>query len=307
MTSRPGFALLASVWLMVAIAAVGFEIAWLARTRRLATLNTLDATRARAGAIAGLEHARARLADALIRTSGDALADPWRWAVDSDSADIGTARYTYRMRDDGAALDVNRATEPMLTRLFAACGADALEATQGAQRIADWRDPDTARRARGAERSDYLAMAARTLPADGPVRSIAELDDVAGLPAQSWTCVRPLLQVDGAGRVNPNTAPVEVLAALPGFSLVTAQAVVAARSSGAAVRSFGELLDATPAALRGDILRNAAELHGVLVFQTELVRIASVGQVTESPVQVRAEALMRRNGGTVFVEWQEFR
>jgi type II secretory pathway component PulK len=211
------------------------------------------------------------------------------------------------MRDDGAALDVNRATEPMLTRLFAACGADALAATQGAQRVADWRDPDTDRRARGAERSDYLAMAARTLPADGPVRSVAELDEVAGLPAPAWACVRPLLQVGGAGRVNPQTAPVEVLAALPGFSLVTAQAVAASRSSGAAVRNYAELVAAVPGALRGDILRNAAELNGVLVFQSELVRITSVGQVTGSPVQVRAEALMRRNGGTVFVEWQEFR
>lgn len=307
MRSHRGFALLASVWLMVAIASVGLEIAWLARTRRLATLNTLDATRARAGATAGLEHARARLADALTRAGGDALADPWRWAVGGDSVDIGTARYTYRMRDDGAALDVNRATEPMLTRLFAACGADALAAMQGAQRVADWRDPDTARRAHGAERSDYLAMAARTLPSDGPVRSVTELDDVAGLPVQPWACVRPRLQVGGAGRVNPNTAPVEVLSALPGFSLVTAQAVVVARSSGAAVRNFGELVASVPGALRGDILRNAAELHAVLVYQSELVRVASVGRVTGSPVQVRAEALMRRNGGTVFVDWQEYR
>lgn len=307
MTPRRGFALLASVWLMVAIAAVGLEVAWLARMRRLAMLNALDETRARAGAIAGLEHARARLANALIPVANDALADPWRWAVGSDSADLGTARYTYRIRDDGTALDVNRATEPMLTRLFAACGADALAAMQGAQRLADWRDPDTARRTRGAERSDYLAMAARTLPADGPVQSVAELDDVAGLPVRPWACVWPLLQVGGSGRVNPNTAPIEVLAALPGFSLDAARSVAGARSSGTAMRNFGELVAAVPGALRGDILRNAADLHGVLVFQSELVRIASVGQVTGSPVQVRAEALMRRNGGTVFVEWQEFR
>lgn len=307
MTSRRGFALLASVWLMVIIAAVGLEVSWLARTRRLAVANALDDARARGAAVAGLEHARARLAAALVAARGDALADPWRWAAGGDSADLGTARYTFRLRDDAAAFDVNRVDDATLARLFAACGADGPEAEQGAQRIADWRDIDTLRRARGAERDEYLALGARALPRDGPVPSVAELDDVAGLPPRAWACVRPLLQIGGSGQVNPNTAPVEVLAALPGFSPATARAVVQARHSGTRMRSFGELLAVAPPGLRGDLRRSVIALEALLVFQTNAVRTASLARIDGSPVQVRGEALMRRNGGTVFVEWREFR
>ena len=48
MTTRRGFALMASVWLMVAIAAVAFEVSWLTRVRRLAAANVLEDTQARA-------------------------------------------------------------------------------------------------------------------------------------------------------------------------------------------------------------------------------------------------------------------
>jgi len=307
MKRRRGFALLAGVWLMVAIAAVGLEVSWLARTRRLIVANALDQTRARAAATAGLEHARARLVGALAPARDDALADPWRWISGADSADLGVAQYAFGWRDDAAALDVNRADEPMLARLFQACGADAMEGTQAAQRIADWRDGDRLRRAHGMERDDYLALGARVLPPDAPVRAVAELDDVADLPVRAWACVRPLLEVGGAGLVNPNTAPAEVLAALPGFTTTTAHAVVQARQAGASVRSFPELLAALPPALRGDVGRRSADLQDLLVYQTGAVRVTSVARVPGSPVQVRAEALVRRNGGTVFVEWQEFR
>lgn len=307
MKRRSGFALLASVWLMVAIAAIGLEVSWLARSRRLAVANVLDESRAHAAAVAGLEHARARLTGALAPSRGDALADPWRWAVGGDSADLASSQYAFHLRDDAAALDVNRVDERTLTRLFQACGADAGEAAQSAQRIADWRDPDTLRRVRGAERDDYLALGARLLPRDGPVQSVAELDDVAGVPARAWACVRPLLQVGGLGGVNPNTAPAEVLTALSGFSATTARAVVQSRQAGGSVRSFTELLAAVPPALRDELNRSGAELQPLLVYQTGAVRVVSTARVDGSPVHVRAEALMRRNGGTVFVEWQEFR
>jgi type II secretory pathway component PulK len=307
MKQRRGFALLAGVWLMVAIAAVGLEVSWLARTRRLTVANALDHARARAAATAGLEHARARLAGALGPARGDALADPWRWATGGDSADLEVAQYAFVMRDDAAAFDVNRVDEPTLMRLFQACGADAVEAAQAAQRIADWRDPDSLRRAHGMERDEYLALGARTLPRNGPVQAVAELDDVAGLPVHAWSCVRPLMQVGGSGLVNPNTAPVEVLAALPGFSPLSARAVAQARQAGGRVRSFPELLAALPPALRGDVSRSSAELQSLLEYQTSEVRVTSVARVPGSPVRVRAESLMRRNGGTVFVEWQEFR
>jgi general secretion pathway protein K len=303
---RSGFALLASLWLVVTIAALSVELSWLARTRRLHTVNALDADQSRAAAESGLEHARGRLLRALASARNDALADPWRQSTGMDSATLDQARYVFDARDDAARLDVNRATETMLVRLFAACGADNADASVAAARIADWRDPDTMSRASGAERDDYLAAGARVLPRDGDVQDVDELDGVLGLPTAAWSCVRPLLSVRGAGMVNPNTAPAAVLQALPGFSAEAALAVVAVRR-GQRLYDWRDVLAAVPAGYRSSLETQSAALQRLLVYQTSAVRITSVGLVEGSPVQVRAEALLRRSGPTAFVEWRSFR
>jgi len=311
MTARRGFALLASVWLMVAIAAVAFEVSWLARMRRLATANVLEEEQARAAADAGLEHARARLARAL-GDAGDAgaagLMDPWRFAAGaSDTVTMGNARYVFSVRDDGATLDVNRASEDEVRRLFAACGADDALAARTAQRIADWRDPDQHRRAQGAERAEYVAAGARDLPRDGDVQRVSELDGVLEMPAAPWRCARAALSVGGTGQVNVNSAPREVLRALPGMGEAGVDAVVQSRQDGARIGNFQEFTARIPPALREGVLRASDRLLPLLSYDTYAVRVRSEGWVEGSPVRVSAEALMVRGGGTVFVQWREFR
>ncbi len=308
MTNRRGFALLASAWLMVAIAAVAFEVSWLARTRRLATANLLEEEQARAAAEAGLEHARARLAQSLGAAPADPLADPWRLASGRpDTVPMTGASYDFSVRDDAAALDVNRASEDQLRALVAACGADDAVARQVAQHIGDWRDPDTHRRASGAERADYLVAGARALPRDGDVQRIEELDEMLDLPDGPWQCARAHLEVGGTGLVNPNTAPREVLMALPGMTERAAEALLAARRNGAPLRNFQEFLDRIPPALREGAQRHSDQLMPLLSWQTNAVRVASSGWLDGSPVRVRAEALMVRGGRSVFVQWRGFR
>ncbi|HSR42105.1 MAG TPA: hypothetical protein VLL48_08040, partial [Longimicrobiales bacterium] len=63
---RGGFVLVAALWLLVALAAVGLDAALRARERTRAVANVLDQTRARAAAMAGTEYARSRLTAALL-------------------------------------------------------------------------------------------------------------------------------------------------------------------------------------------------------------------------------------------------
>lgn len=307
MKPRRGFALLASVWLVVVIAAVSLNVALLARSRRLATANALEGVRARSAALSGLEHARARLTRALLASRSDALADPWRAPSVVPPTDLGSARYVVRVRDDAAALDVNLASDETLARLLMACGADAPAARRAAERIADWKDPDQLRRADGAERADYLAVGARALPADGAVRSIDELEDVLDLPVAPWRCAREHLAVDGTGVVNPNTAPAVVLQALPGVSEEAVAAVVAARIAGVRIRDFREFAAVLPPHLRVALNRNALPLQRMLTFETNAVRVISEAMLDGSPARAVAESLMRRAGATVFVEWRDIR
>ncbi len=311
MTTRRGFALMASVWLMVAIAAVAFEVSWLTRVRRLAAANVLEDTQARAAAESGLEHARARLARALGAPGAmdaAALTDPWRFAVGaSDTVTLENVRYVFSVTDDGATLDVNRAGEDDLQRLFVACGADDALASRTAQRIADWRDLDTHRRAQGAESAEYLAAGVRDLPRDGDVQRVGELDGVLEMPEVPWRCARRVLSVGGVGQVNVNTAPREVLRALPGMSEAGAEALLASRRDGARIGNFVEFAERIPPALREGVMRASDRLLPRLSYDTYAVRVHSEGWVQGSPVRVSAEALMVRGGGTVFVQWREFR
>jgi len=307
MKARRGFALLTSVWLMVVIAAVSLNVALLARARRLATANALDGVRARAAALAGLEQARGRLTRALLAARHDALADPWRAIAATASTDLGVARYAVSLRDDASALDVNRASDEMLTRLFIACGADDVPAQRTAARIADWRDADQHRRTAGAEREDYLAIGARTLPADADVRALDELDDVMEIPPAAWRCAREHLVVDGVGVVNPNTAPVEVLQALPGVSPRAAAAMLEARAGGGRFRDFRELAAALPPSFRGALNREAVVLQRLLTYETSAVRVVSEASLDGSPSHAVVESLMQRAGATVFVAWRTIR
>lgn len=307
MRSRRGFALVATVWLMAAMTAISLEIAWLARTRRLATANVVEGDQARAAARAGLEHARARLTRALQGAGNDALADPWRRETADWTVAVGPALVTLELRDDASALDVNRASPDMLARLFGACGADLAAARSAADRISDWLDADALPRTQGTEREEYLAAGARVLPRDGPVRAVDELDDVIALPVEPWACVRALLVVDGGARINPNTAPPELLQALPGIGAVAADAIVAARQSGFRLRDFRELVAAVPSGWRADLDRNAERLQRLLVYETEAMRVTSAATIDGSPVHAVAEALMVRSGPSLHIEWRRFR
>ena len=64
--NRDGFALVAALWLLVALGSVGLQAALASRTRRQATANLLDEVRARAAVVAGTEYARSRLTAAML-------------------------------------------------------------------------------------------------------------------------------------------------------------------------------------------------------------------------------------------------
>jgi general secretion pathway protein K len=304
MRPRRGFALLASLWLVVGLSVASLNVALLARARRLAAANGLEGDQARAAALAGIEHARGRLVRAAQLARGDAPRDPWRRIGGTIDGNLGTGNYEVRVRDDAALLDVNRASDGMLARLLTACGADLAIARRAAERIADWRDEDQFRRPQGAERDDYLAAGAKALPGDAAIRSVAELDAVLGLPAAAWACASSHLAVDGAGLVNPNTASPEVLQALPGVSEAAAMAIVTARAAGVQLRNLAELLAVVPPPHRAVIARNARALDKILTYETNVVRVVSVAVVAGSPTRATAEALLRRVGTAAHVEWR---
>lgn len=316
-TRRRGFALLATLWLVVGIGVVGLEWGLRARDQRRVAMNTVDAAGARAAAEAGVAHARARL-DQAIRGARDlgtslepgARLDPWRElaAVMPDTAwSEGGTGWSVRLEDAGTRLDLNRATVDELRRLMTALRIDAGRADRVAQSIADWRDPDHEHHPRGAERDWYENAGRAVLPRNGPFQELTELRHVRGVGDELLAEVMPFLSLNGTGRVNVMAAPRPVLLALPGIGEEAARALERRRLERRplpTLASLGEdLSPAAAAALAAELPRLMART----TLETMEVTVVSHGAVDEGPVRVRAEALVVRSRDATYLVRLEVR
>jgi general secretion pathway protein K len=314
---RRGFALIAALWLLVAISALSLEISLASRTRRLASANVLEEARARAAAESGVEHARAILASML--EEGDsrrawhdprAILDPWSTLTELrlDSVSFGEGEwYRVSLADLGARLNVNRVSEGEIRRFLIAHRIDAMVADRLAQAIADWRDPDDLRRALGAERAFYQRAGAAELPSNMPFAEVDELRNVEGMTSELLGQLRGELTVVGAGQVNVNAAGRPVLLSLPGMTEAAADVILRAQQSHTHIATFQELMDLFPLAARESIEREIAQLLPRIAFETREVGVVSEGRVEGSPVRIVADAVIARGGSSAFVAWREAR
>jgi general secretion pathway protein K len=307
MKRRPGFALLAALWLLVALSVASLALGVATRTRRLAAANLSEQVRAAAAARAGFEQLRGRLERRLDQSGAGALnlIDPWRRA-DSllvDTLAVADARAIVRAHDVGTALHLNRATEDDLRRLLVALRVDAGDADRLAQAIADWRDPDDLHRARGAERDAYLAAGAPALPRNGPFQTLAELRSVRGMTPALYERVRPHLTLLGSGQVNLNLADRPVLLALPGMTEEAVAVLFRYRRQRRTIGSITDLeRDLTPGARR-ELNAALPTLLARTTTETRELEIVSQGWLPGSPVRVTATGLLVRSRGAVFYVW----
>jgi general secretion pathway protein K len=306
MSNRPGFALVAALWLVVALTAAGLDIGLRSRAQRLAIANTLESTRARAAAEAGIEHVRARLTHALRQNDARLQLDAWAVLDDllTNTTSLAGASYHIAIRDPSARVHLDRADEEQLCRLLRALRVDFGEADRIAQAVTDWRDGDDLRRPRGAERDDYLRDGSPLLPRNGPFASIEELSLVRGMTADVYARVAPHLTLHGNGLVNLNRAPEPVLLSLPGFTPEAAAVLRRIVAGGGELRRMQELLDAVPPVARQALQSNMDGLLRRVTFETREIEVVSEGNVEGSPVRARATAVISWGASSVAIGWR---
>src|SRR5262249_36010687 len=163
---------------------------------------------------------RARAAiDALLRdgTTDDARAAVWR-SLDRRVASAIAFEPACRVElvAVGTRLDVNSASDEMISRLLASLGISDAASREMTDALADWKDSADVPRAAGggAERSWYAAEQ-RELPRVGPIADARELARVRGF--ERIADFDSVLGTDG-GRVSLATAPVPVLMSVPGVT-----------------------------------------------------------------------------------------
>ena len=336
--ARSGFALVATLWLLIALGAVGLDAALRSKARRQAAANVLDGARARAAALAGSEYARSRLTAALLgqaeelrseamasaRSSRgrrtverrsvsrlfrgvDPLEDPWRSPQDLivGEMELGTARYAVLMRDVGAALNLNEANETMLRQFFSmALRVDYAEADKIAQAILDWRDEDEIPRINGGEREEYLREGALVLPANRDFVAIDELRHVQGMTPEIYARAAPFITLIGDGDLNVNAAPKEVLLAIPGINEATVTELLRLRDSGTLPRNDDQLARMVPGAATAIEAEGRAFTRRT-TYTTDQVEILVEGWVDGGLVRVNSRVVVSRGNTGATVVFRE--
>lgn len=252
MKARRGVALLAALWLVVAIAAVALQFSMDARERRTIGLLASERGVQRGLALGALALVRAEIDQkmrGLSSSSSGAIAtlrasDPLLEAtseyngtvlVDSAPVEVSTI-------DLGSRLNINQASETELQAFFSHLLKDYALSVKLAQAIMDWRDADTLARPSGAEIDAYLKAGLLAVPTNAQFRDVDDLRNVYGMTPEIFAEVSPYLTVIGNGQINLNTAPPPVLRALPGMTEPILNTILMLRSQGRRINSVNDVM-----------------------------------------------------------------
>ena len=253
---RCGFALLAVLWIIVGMTALGLAGSLAARQGFAASVNRMQLLRSRWRAEDCAERARLIIAATLAESAlSNTTASAGGWGsldrLIRDAPLLTGHGCEVTLRAAGAALDVNTASFDELHRLLRNLGHGAAAADSLADALLDWRDRDDIPRPSGAERSWYEG-ARRLPPRNGDLADIRELARVRGFDRIGG--LDSLFSVE-RGRIVLAAAPLPVLAALDGLSDEALYRIAEARSRGEAVPGLlelsGSLSSDGAAALRG--------------------------------------------------------
>jgi general secretion pathway protein K len=173
--------------------------------------------------------------DAAIARAVLGLLDPRRerrWRVDGTPQEFSFNGMTVRVaiQDELGRIDLNHADHALLAGLFRSAGLGIDAAAGLADKVVDWRSSGPGKRLNGAGEPEYRAAGIGHKPRKGPFQSVDELRLVMGMTPELYRRVQPALTVySGRQFLDPQFAPAEAVAALPGQSREAAAGLIAAR------------------------------------------------------------------------------
>jgi len=292
-----GFALVAVLWMLVAVGGIAVAFHRAARTSRLAAMNASAETRVRWAAREGL----ARAIDAVERfgMSGDwEAAGLGRKVLLSVEPRGSPTEIEVLILDPRSRLDLNHATPDEIQLLLEALlGSTDARVPHLRDAILDWRDSDHNRRRFGAEAGDYSSTDGPTRVANGPFVSIGDLAEVRGIDTRVLDLLRPYVTVYGDGAINVNSASEPVLTAVLGVSPGVAR-VFAERRRERSFSSVFEMLALAPEEEARSLESGVAELRARLAFEPQDLEVHVAAKEPSSGVVGRIDASVGlvRNG-----------
>jgi general secretion pathway protein K len=317
MRNRKGFALLAAIWLCVAIAAVALQFSLDARERRLLGIHTSERGKGRAAAMGALNGTQAALDAALRQVPGGGnarglglrRADPW---LDADSLYSGvivvdSIPVELETRDLGTQLNVNNMNEAQLRTFFGFALRDFAVADQLSQEIMDWRDADSLPRSNGAERDDYIRDGLLALPANQTFREVTDLLNVRSMTPEIFARTARYLTTRGSGIINVNSADTVVLRSVPGMTDEMLAQILSQRSMGRRITSLNSIMPSNRGrGLPGGLANLARQTASALTVDVTELQLTLTARVGPQQLPVRMNAIIQRQGNNSRITWRQW-
>ena len=306
--NQHGAALLVVLWIFIFLLVVAFDFSTSVREEAAAAHRYSDETKGYYIALAGFERGVYELLqqgggrDALGNRQG---ADIFDGGWQEEALGRGTLRV--RWIDEGGKVNINRASEETLRRVFTNLGVEEpLKATL-VDSIMDWRDPDDLHRTSGAENDYYRSLTPSYTAKNGPFDTVEDLLWVRGVTQELFygygaapgdgtdpapkTSLREIFTVDSSiDRVNLRTASAEVIHALTGMPLEKSRHFVDERKK-LSEKTLGDLLP-----LLG-IGASDAALQQFVFANPTVVTVEAEGRPEESRISRRVKGVVRVTGG----------
>ena len=305
-----GIALLATLLTVALMTLLVVDFTTSAALGYRSAANQADQLRAYFLARSGIEVGLAVLAqdalnDSLQRNPHDGLDEAWAQPIPPIAVEGGNVSIS--IVDEARKLNINQlivprtgavnpATNEMLLRLFANIGvsADLLPV------IADWLDPDSVESPGGAEADYYLRLTPPYEPRNGPMPTIGDVRMLKGMDDGTFMTLSRFLTTMPENRVNANTAPPEVLAALVPQLANDPQLV----KEIIAAREFRPFLAITDISNLPGIGTNT-ELQRLLITRSIYFTITGQGDFAGARKRIYATFRRNMNGTAMLMNWHE--
>jgi general secretion pathway protein K len=306
--NQRGVALLVVLWIFIFLLVVAFDFSTSVREEATAAHRYSDETEGYYIALAGFERG---VYEFLQQSAGrDAVGTQKRADIFDGSwqeESVGSGAFRVRWVDEAGKININRADEETLRRIFTNLGVEEPNKTILVDSIMDWRDPDDLHRTNGAENDYYRSLTPAYSAKNGPFDTVEDLLWVRGMTAALFdgygdakgereesgqrVSLREIFTVDSPiDRVNLRTASADVIHALTGIPMEKSRRFVEERKK-LAEKTLADLLPllgvgAADATLQQFVFTNPA-----------VVTVEVEGRPTESGVSRRVKGVVRAAGG----------
>jgi general secretion pathway protein K len=307
--NQRGAALLIVLWIFIFLLVVAFDFSTAVREEAAAAHRYNDETQGYYLALAGFQRGVYELLQQSVgRDALDAekRADIFdgRWREETLSGGV----FRVRWLDEGGKININRADEGTLRRVFTNLGVEEPLRTILVDSIMDWRDPDNLHRLNGAENEYYRSLTPPYTARNGPFDTVEDLLWVRGVTSEIFygydggahgrreedahrIALREIFTVDSPiDRVNLRTASAEVIHAVAGIPLEKSRGFVEERRKS----SDKTLADLLP--LLG-IGANDAAMQQFVFANPAVVSVEAEGSPAQSRGGRRVKGVVRTGGG----------